>query len=456
MRDASSNLAGATGDPIRSGAREDARALFQAALLAVDPRAATLRHLRLSDGTLVSGGISMELAGSVVVLGLGKAAPAMVSAVEEVLAGHGHRGIVVTKHGHGRTGRLSGRIALHETGHPVPDAAGEQAALAVEQAVSGLAEGDLVIVCLSGGASALVPAPRPGITLEDKQATARLLLASGADIQAINTVRKKLSRLKGGGLARACMPAQVLTLALSDVAGDDWSIIGSGPTSPDPSSFTDALAVVREAGIEGRLPAAVSSLLRKGAAGEVADTPKPGDPCFARSVRQLLASNRQALDAAEAAAQGLGYRVVREPDPLAGEARAQGKRFARRLLELRQAGGRQCLLAGGETTVQLGERPGQGGRNQELALAAACELAGAQDLAVLAAGTDGTDGPTDAAGGLVDGTSLARAAARGCDAARHLAGHDAYPWLQAAGDLLITGPTGTNVIDLAIGLVRPG
>lgn len=421
--------------------RADARAIFNAALAAVDPRAAAYDWLRRER---------LDVDGRIVVVGAGKASSAMAQGVIDAIGPRVSGGVIVTKNGH----RLPlDRLEQIEAGHPVPDAAGEAGARAIERAVTGLTERDLVLVCLSGGASALLPAPREGVDLIDKQVVARLLLASGADITQVNAVRKKLSRLKGGGLARACAPARVLTLAISDVIGDDWSVIGSGPTSPDPSRFVDALQVCLEFSILERLPSSVRGLIERGAAGEEPDTPKPGDPLFARVRNALLCSNRQALDAAEQEAFRRGYEVVREPSPLQGEARLCGEAFAMRMREARRPGHCTCLLAGGETTVTLGEAPGIGGRNQEFAVAAAGVLAGMDGVALLAGGTDGTDGPTPAAGGLVDGTTWRLAREAGLDPRRHLEGHDAFPLLRDIGDLLMTGPTGTNVMDLAIGLV---
>ncbi len=436
-----------------SSLRDHARAIFAAGVAAVEPRAAVLAHCRVDGEALIAGEARMPLGGRVVVVGAGKASAAMARGVEEVLGARISGGVIVTKHGHAVP---LARMRLLEAGHPVPDAAGEHAAAEIERAVSGLTERDLVVVCLSGGASALMPAPRAGLTLADEQAVSSLLLASGADIAQMNTVRKKLSRLKGGGLARACAPASVLTLAISDVAGDDWGVIGSGPTTADGSTFADALAVCLRFDLLARLPPAVAGLIERGAAGLEPDALKPTDPCFARARRVMLASNRQAIEAAAAAARALGYEAVIASTRLVGEAAAASAAFTAEAgsISTGTGAGRVCLIAGGETTVTLGARPGMGGRNQEFALAAACALERSRSpLAVLAAGTDGTDGPTDAAGGVVDAGTCARARAAGLDPAAHLARHDAYPLLRSSGDLLVTGPTGTNVMDLAIALI---
>jgi glycerate 2-kinase len=446
-------------------AREHAQAIFEAGVSAVEPGAAVRAQLALQGGILKAGDARIPLLGRVVLVGMGKASAAMAQAVEGVLGSAISGGAVVTKYHHAVAVAVAlTRVRLYESGHPVPDAAGVAGAQAIEESLQGLSARDLVIVCLSGGASALVVAPRPGISLADKQEVARLLLGSGADITAMNTVRKKLSRLKGGGLVRACGGARVLCLAISDVIGDDWSIIGSGPTAPDPSSFADAWAVVDRFGISARLPASVRALLQRGCAGAEPETLKPQDPACLQVTNLLLASNRQALQAARAQAQALGYAVTDEQELMQGDARTRGEAFARALQGLQGLAGPaqpRCLLAGGETTVVLGNDHGLGGRNQEFALAGACVLGqghGAETatLALLCGGTDGTDGPTDAAGGLVDSDTVARARSAGLDAQAHLQRHDAYVALKTSGDLLMTGPTGTNVMDLAIGISIPG
>ena len=366
-------------------------------------------------------------------VGAGKASAPMALAIEELVADRLHGGCIVVKYGH--TAPLK-HLRLYEAGHPVPDVAGEIGAQAIESAVRGLTPQDLVICCLSGGASSLLPAPRPPVTLADKQAITRLLLASGADIHAVNTVRKHLSRIKGGRLARACAPATVLTLVISDVPGDDLGIIGSGPTTQDFSTDADALALITTCLPAAQVPPAVITALSQ------PDQSHQHD--FAHVHQQIIASNRIAL-AAAGCDPTLAAVVV--GDALTGEAHLAAETFCRRAAALPPG---TLLIAGGETTVTLGDHPGRGGRNQEFALAAArWILAHDAPLTVLAAGTDGNDGPTDAAGGLVDGTTWERAIAAGFDPQRALAGHDAYPLLQHIGDLVVTGPTNTNVMDLA-------
>jgi hydroxypyruvate reductase len=431
------------------------REIFLEAVAAVEPRAAVHAHCRVAAGALWVGEKRFALAdaGRIVVVGAGKASAALALAVEDLLGERISDGVVVAKHGHGAQLR---RVRLLEAGHPVPDAAGQAAAAALMRALDQLSARDLVIACWSGGASALTPSPLPGLTLADKQAVTRLLLGSGADISAVNTVRKHLSQLKGGQLARRSAPAAVACLLISDVVGDDLATIGSGPFYPDRGTFADALALVDLHGLRDELPAAALAALVRGAAGGLPETPKPGDPCFARVHHRIVASNRQALAAAAAAAQARGFRPLVIGAPQVGEANPAGAALVAQARALQAKAERVCLIAGGETTVTLGPAPGRGGRNQELALSAALALDGVAGITVLAGGSDGNDGPTDAAGAIVDGTTVARARSRGLAAGRHLAGHDAYPLFAAIGDLLLTGATGTNVMDLTLALIEPG
>ncbi|HDS74252.1 MAG TPA: DUF4147 domain-containing protein, partial [Firmicutes bacterium] len=319
--------------------------------------------------------------------------------------------------------------------------------------VEDLGERDLVIVLLSGGGSALLVAPADDISLKDKQLTTSALLASGATIQEINSVRKHLSRVKGGQLARACGPASVMTLVLSDVIGDSLDVIASGPTVPDASTYGDALAVIDRYRLREKLPESVVERLDRGGSGDLPETPKPGDDAFARNTVRIIGSNRVALEAAAAMGNANGYRSRILTSSLRGEAREVAKVLSA-LAEGVPDDERPCaLICGGETTVTLGDDPGTGGRNQELALAAALEIDGRDDIVVLSVGTDGTDGPTDAAGGIVDGESVRRARETGLDIRDALHRHDAHPLLSEIGDLVTTGPTGTNVMDVVIFLV---
>jgi glycerate-2-kinase len=362
-------------------------------------------------------------------------------------------GLVLVPHG---VPGDTGPVGLAFGGHPVPDAAGAAATARLVALVSGAGSDTLVVLVLSGGASSLLVAPAPGLTADDEAGVARALLASGADIAAMNAVRKHCSAVKGGGLARAAGGAAGLwTLALSDVAGDDPAVIGSGPTVPDPTTFADVAAVLARWLAPGDVPPAVAAHVAAGVAGRIAETAKPGDPAFARATTVVIGSNRDAVDAAARAAAERGYAVDVVPEPIAGDAAAAGRALAARL-RAAPRGRPAAVVAGGEPTVRV--RPGgRGGRAQHLALAAAIALAG-EPAVLLAAGTDGVDGPTDAAGACVDGGTIARAIgveserASGDDAERALAETDSHGVLVASGDLVRTGPTGTNVADVVVGL----
>ena len=424
--------------------------MWEAALAAGDVTPLVAAALARDGDRLLTGPLTLELPGvrRVLVLGCGKASGAMARAVEGVLGDRITGGFVVVKDGSGVPTRV---VELAEAGHPVPDARGQAASAKLLALACAAGAEDLIIFLVSGGGSALTPAPAPPITLEEKQAVTRLLLAAGATIGELNAVRKHISELKGGQLARAAAPARVLTLALSDVVGDPLDVIASGPTAPDPTTFGDALGVLRRRRVTDRIPEAVRARLEAGLRGEVDETPKPGDPVFGRVTNLVIGNNALIVDAAVAAARRLGYRPELLTRSLEGEAREVARELVERARALEPPA---CLLAAGETTVTV-RGAGRGGRCQEFALAAAVALAGDPSLTVLAAGTDGTDGPTDAAGGLVDGTTVPRGRAAGRDAAQALADNDAYEFLRAAGDLLVSGATNTNLLDLYI-LLRSG
>ena len=355
---------------------------------------------------------------------------------------------------------VSDRIPLARTrrllaGHPVPDEAGRRAADEVEALVRGLGEHDLLLLLVSGGASALLPAPVEGVTLADKALTTSALLRAGATIGELNAVRKHLSRLKGGGLVRAAAPARVACLALSDVVGDDPSTIASGLAAPDPTTYDTAVDVLKRKGVWEAAPAAVRRHLEAGARGQRPETPKPGDPLFRRVAFAIVGSNRLSVEAAAGEARRQGLRPLVLTTRLEGEAREVARTLTAVLRECvehgRPAPPPVCLLAGGETTVSV-TGSGRGGRNQELVLAAAEPLATFPVPAVVASlATDGIDGNSDAAGGVADDRSLARAAALGlAPASAFLAENDSRSFLGPLGDLIVTGPTGTNVIDLTV------
>ncbi len=409
--------------------------------------AALLRDVRLADLLDRPLGAFRR----VVLVGAGKAAMAMAGVLELRLGDRIDEGLVVVPHGYRATAPAGQpaprRTEVVEAGHPVPDVAGVEAAHRTLDLAEKLGADDLLLVALSGGGSALWPAFAEGITLDDAQRTFRLLLHSGADIAAVNTVRRQLSRIGGGKLTRAAHPATVLTLVVSDVVGDDLGTIASGPTVPDPTTRADALAVLERFGLTDRVPPSVRATLAQHTAG-------PALPEAERVRTVLVGSNRDALAAAQAEAERRGYAVHLYPGPVTGEAREAGRRLAREALAA-EADVPTCLLWGGETTVTV-RGDGRGGRNQELALAAALALDGTgRAVLLLSGGTDGVDGPTDAAGAWASPQTLRQARALGLDAAAHLGANDAYPFFDTLGHLVRTGPTHTNVADVQVALVRP-
>ena len=373
----------------------------------------------------------------------------MAQAAERVLGRRITAGLVNVKYG--STAKLR-RIELNPCGHPLPDESGVAGSARIAEIAARAEAGDLVLCLISGGASALLPLPAGPITLAEKQATTSLLLACGATIHEINAVRKHLSRIKGGQLARLAAPATVESLLLSDVIGDDLDVIGSGPTAPDASTFAGALAILEKFDLVGRVPAAVRNRLQQGVRGELPETPKPGDPLF-RGVRNVLVgNNRLALDAAARRARALGFRTLVLSSEIQGETREIARMHAAIAREIvstsRPVKAPACIITGGETTVTL-HGDGKGGRNQEFVLAAALEIAGLRHVVVFSAGTDGSDGPTDAAGAIADGDTLRR----NPEAISYLNRNDSYHYFQPLGDLVMTGATNTNVMDVRILLV---
>jgi glycerate 2-kinase len=446
--------------------REDSRHIFMTGVAAVDPVAAVQRAVVRRGDMLDVAGVRYDLQryAHVYVVGAGKAGATMAQGLEGVL-GEGLRpaptpsrqrltgGVVTVKYGH-----LApvARVTIHEAAHPVPDEAGVRGAEALIRLAQQAGANDLVFCLLSGGGSALLPAPSPGITLEAKQRVTSLFLECGASIDEINTIRKHISRLKGGQLARLVAPATLITLVLSDVVGDRLDVIASGPTVPDPTTYQDCLEIVRHYNLLARLPASVCTHLQRGQAGELPETPQATDAVFTRSQAIIIGSNRIALQAARAAARARGYTTLILSSSVEGEARQMARLYGAIAREIRHSGEPleppACVIAGGETTVTL-HGDGLGGRNQEFALAAALAIAGLDDVVVLSGGTDGTDGPTDAAGAFADGHTVARARALGLAPEAFLCRNDSYHFFQPLDDLLITGPTGTNVMDMHILLV---
>jgi glycerate-2-kinase len=433
-----------------AGLRTALEALHRAALRAVDPARAVRTAVAGAGGLadLLGAGSSRPL--RVGVLAAGKAAAPMASELEALAADSLEWGLAITKEGHGL--RLA-RTRLLETAHPVPDARCEAAGREALAHAAREPAPDVLVVALSGGASALWACPLPGLSLAEVAATTALLLAGGAPIEELNCVRKHVCELAGGRLARVASARRIRVLALSDVPGDRLDVIASGPCAPDGSTFAEAREVLLRRAPAHDVPPRVLAHLEAGARGALAESPKPGDACFARVESTVVASNRTALAAAAAAARAAGFDVRVEREPLSGEARAAGHRLA---AAARRARGSAplCILAGGETTVTV-RGDGRGGRSQELALAAAIELAGTSGIGLLAAGTDGTDGPTDAAGAFADGGTLQRAQALGLDARAALARNDSHGFFAREGGLLRTGPTRTNVMDLVLIGVLP-
>ena len=383
------------------------------------------------------------------VVGAGKASAPMAAAVEEALGGRlPVEGSVTVRYGHSAPTR---EVRIREASHPVPDAAGVEATRAIVEVLEDADKDDLVICVISGGGSALLTLPADDITLEDLQQTTDALLRSGASINEINVARKHLDTVKGGGLARLAAPARVITLVLSDVVGNPLDAIASGPTVPDTSTWAEAAAVLDRFELWDRVPATVAERLRAGLGGRLPETPKPGDPLFERTQTVVVGSNLVACQAAAAAAARLGLHSLVLTTFVEGEAREVGRVLAGVLREVDASAHPLarpcCIVAGGETTVTV-RGQGLGGRNQELCLSAAYGLRSLNDVLFASIGTDGNDGPTDAAGAFVDGRTLDRAAALGLEPARYLANNDSYTFFDRLGDLIRTGPTNTNVNDL--------
>ncbi|HEU4556311.1 MAG TPA: DUF4147 domain-containing protein [Longimicrobium sp.] len=436
--------------------RDHARLILDAAIAAADPRAAVQRALRLDGDVLVVADedrIALDGGGRVWVIGAGKAAVGMALGARDMLGERISGGTLATRDGYG--GEVPG-IYVWEAAHPVPDTRGLAAAADALACARAAGERDVVLCLLSGGGSALWPAPVPGVSLTELRALTGTLLRAGATIREINAVRKHLSRIQGGWLAREAYPARVATLVVSDVVGSPLDVIAGGPTVPDPTTCADALGVL--SAYEISAPPAALRHLQAGAAGEAPETPKPFGAEFGGLCAHVVASNLDALRGAAAEAERLGCGAAILAGDLEGEAREVAHGIARAALERQQAlspgAPPLALLLGGETTVTVRGR-GTGGRNQELALALALELEGCGGIVAAALGTDGTDGPTLAAGGMVDGETITRAAAAGLNARDHLARNDSNPLLRATGDLLVTGPTGTNVCDVILLLIQP-
>jgi len=425
------------------------RQLLRSGLTAADPVAVLSGCVSVKEGILrvASRQFNLKNFQRVVCVGAGKASATMAVRIENLLGSRLEGGVVVVKDGHGKSTK---KVQVHEASHPVPDQRSERGARFILQAVQSLGPQDLLIFLLSGGASSLIASPVRGLTLKDKQLTTSLLLRSGATINEVNTVRKHLSKIKGGQLL-AYTPASVLALVLSDVIGDDLGTIGSGPMAPDPTSYSDAQTILRKYQVWHDIPARVRDHVRRGVAGKIPETPKPGMKMFSRVHHEIIGNNRGVLEQMAKRAKACGLRPMILTTQLQGEAGDMGRMIAAVAREVHASGypvrPPACLLWGGELTVKVTGK-GNGGRAQELALAAAEGIAGLSNTFVVGFGTDGTDGPTDAAGAMVGGGTLQHAIARHLDPWRALTCHDSYSFFQQAGGHIYTGPTGTNVNDV--------
>jgi glycerate 2-kinase len=421
--------------------------IFAAALEEVSPYNAVAVHCK--D---IASFSEKDAPKRLLVIGFGKAACQMAKAVEDNIASPIEAGIVITKYGHCPSRYRSRKIMIAEAGHPLPDENGLQGTGAIIDLLKKADKNTLVVCLISGGGSALLVAPCGEISLSEKQKVTELLLRSGTDIRELNTVRKHISRVKGGRLAEIAYPAHVFSLILSDVIGDRLDVIASGPTAPDTTTYSDAIEVLKKYRLLGDVPESVSNVLMKGADGLLLETPKEKSAVFEKVRNVIIGNNRKALEAAKTKSESLGFTTEIVPSEIAGEAREAGKWLARKALEV-QGGGHDgrpvCIISGGETTVTV-EGDGTGGRNMELALAFALEIDGTGGITFLSAGTDGTDGPTDAAGAIVNGQTIEKARTRGLDPQRYLENNDSYNFFKEIDDLFITGPTGTNVMDIQV------
>ena len=440
--------------------KKEALAIFKAALDAVDPGKAVANTVVRSDQTLtirqgkkIIKSINLRKTGRIFVVGAGKAGAPMAKAMEKILGAKLTNGFISVKTGHGL--KLK-KTTVKEAGHPIPDKAGVNASRAVRRLLADTEENDIVFSLISGGGSSLLPLPVDGVKLSEKQAVTKLLLGCGATIHEINAIRKHLSQLKGGQMARLAAPSMVVNLMLSDVVGDNMDTIASGPFVPDPSTFEEVAVILAKYKLMKKVPASVRTHLKRGLTGQIQETPKADDPAFSNVVNLIVGSNYLSLLAAGAEAKKRGYHPLVLSSSIVGETREVAKVHTALAREIRASGhpvkAPACLISGGETTVTL-KGKGKGGRNQEFALAAALDL-DLDDVLVFSAGTDGTDGLTDAAGAVADSTTCQRAAGLGLSALKHLEENNAYPFFKELGDLVSTGPTRTNVMDVRLVLVR--
>lgn len=435
--------------------RGDAVNIFTAGLSSASPQMAVAKYCHRSAETISLAGRTYDLTeiSNLFVVGAGKASATMARAIEDMVGDKISDGIVVVKYGHTDTLK---KIRQIEAGHPVPDENGLRGATEILNIVRSAESNDLVLFLISGGGSALAPLPAQGLSLEDKQHTSRILLGCGATIHEINAVRKHLSLIKGGRLAEAAYPAQIVSLIISDVVGDDLDVIASGPTVPDNSSFSDCFTIFDKYDIIDEIPLRVRNCIKAGMEGKIDESPKATSRFFEKAHNVIIASNADAVGMAKAKAEKLGYNTLLLSTMLQGETREVAQVHGAIAREILRSGNPvprpACILSGGETTVTL-RGDGLGGRNQEFALAVAKLLPAEQPAVFLSAGTDGSDGPTDAAGAISDCNTAPRAKAAGLDPRAYLERNDAYRFFEKLGDLFKTGPTKTNVMDLHILLI---
>jgi len=422
--------------------------LFFAGLKSVDPYTGVKNYIGEVLSEYKTGKYETLLT-----VGFGKAAYQMALAVEESLGDLLTNGLVITKYGHGGTLK---KIKVEEAGHPIPDKNGLKATKKmIELLKKNATEKTLVLCLISGGGSALLVAPYKGISLEEKKDVTKLLLKAGADIEELNTVRKHISRVKGGRLAEHCYPAKIVSFILSDVIGDHLETIASGPTAPDETTYKHALTVLKKINLFKKVSPSVLELLRKGEKGIIPETLKKDNPVFKKVTNIIVGNNKKALNAIKHQAVKLGFNAQIISTELNGEAREVAKSLATRALKAKKTSVNLpvCLISGGETTVTV-KGSGMGGRNTELALAFALEIAGTKGITLLSAGSDGTDGPTDAAGAIVNADTIYKAKDLGINPKTYLENNDSYSFFKKTGELFITGPTGTNVMDIQIILVE--
>ena len=435
--------------------RQDAITIFKHGIKAVDP-ANTIKHnLVVEDNRLDIQGKIYNLSAyeNIFIIGMGKASAAMAKAIEDLLGNRIKGGIVNVKYGHTVPLKI---VKANEAGHPVPDEAGLAGTNEIVQLLRQTGEKDLVFCLISGGGSALLPCPAEGISLEDKQHFTKALLDCGATIHEINCLRKQISKVKGGRLARLAYPSKLISLILSDVIGDNLDSIASGPTVPDKTTFADCLRILEKYKIHHEIPDPVLEYFEKGRRGEVEESPKADDRIFVRTQNIIIGSNKQALSAAKEQADKLGYNSLILSSFIEGETIEVAKVHAAIAKEILSTGNPvgkpACVVSGGETTVKI-KGEGLGGRNQEFALAAAISIDGLEKVVILSVGTDGTDGPTEAAGAIADGSTLRRSKELGMVAEKYLRENNSYNFFKPLRDLIITGPTNTNVMDLRIIMV---